>query len=101
MLTKLAILQEIIPQKTIINQRFCDLITRLLHFDPAQRLDVRGALAHPFFQLQMCVLPSSLRPDASHPDPDVLIPLQSAGMRVFISAVRSTTHPLYTSQPRC
>ncbi|CED82568.1 cmgc clk protein kinase [Phaffia rhodozyma] len=36
-----------------IAKPFCDLIKRLLHFDPKQRLDVRSALHHPFFSLQL------------------------------------------------
>jgi dual-specificity kinase len=45
--------QAIIPQQTVTGQRFCDLIRRLLHFDPDKRLDVRTALSHPFFQLHI------------------------------------------------
>lgn len=44
-------LDEIIPATDTINQHFQDLVAQLLHFDPAQRITVREALAHPFFDL--------------------------------------------------
>lgn len=46
-------LQQIIPPTNVIQSRFCNLIKQLLHFDPARRLDVKGALEHEFFSLQM------------------------------------------------
>ena len=45
--------QQIIPPINVEQSRFCNLIKQLLHFDPARRLDVRGALSHEFFSLQM------------------------------------------------
>jgi len=44
-------LQEIIPPKDSINIHFLDLVKRLLTFDPALRISVRDALAHPYFSL--------------------------------------------------
>ncbi|KAH9838369.1 CMGC/CLK protein kinase [Rhodofomes roseus] len=44
-------LQEIIPPKDSINVNFLDLVKRLLTFDPALRISVRDALAHPYFSL--------------------------------------------------
>lgn len=46
-------LEHIIPPENVEQSRFCNLIKQLLHFDPARRLDVRGALSHDFFKLQM------------------------------------------------
>ncbi|KAJ3520189.1 hypothetical protein NM688_g9198 [Phlebia brevispora] len=46
-------LQETIPPTDTINQRFLDLVRRLLTFDPAQRITVREALNHPYFSLQI------------------------------------------------
>ncbi|KAF8309916.1 kinase-like protein [Clavulina sp. PMI_390] len=42
-------LADIIPPADSINLQFQDLVRRLLAFDPAQRLTVRQALAHKFF----------------------------------------------------
>jgi dual-specificity kinase len=41
----------LIPPKDIINEHFLDLVQKLLAFDPAERLEVREALQHPYFQL--------------------------------------------------
>ncbi|KAL5485801.1 LKH1 [Sanghuangporus weigelae] len=46
-------LQEIIPPVDYINQQFCDLVSRLLAFDPAERITVRDALQHPYFTLHI------------------------------------------------
>jgi len=43
-------LQEIIPVADPINVQFQDLVRKLLHFDPAQRISVRQALQHKFFE---------------------------------------------------
>jgi dual-specificity kinase len=45
--------QEIVPPTDHVNRHFLDLVRRLLAFDPAQRLTVRDALAHPYFQLNV------------------------------------------------
>ncbi|KAI0360089.1 CMGC/CLK protein kinase [Trametes cingulata] len=46
-------LQEIIPATDTINRQFLDLVKKLLTFDPAQRITVKEALNHPYFQLQI------------------------------------------------
>jgi len=43
--------QEIITSTDIINKHFLDLVRKLLTFDPTQRITVREALNHPYFQL--------------------------------------------------
>lgn len=43
--------QEIITPTDIINKHFLDLVRKLLTFDPTQRVTVREALNHPYFQL--------------------------------------------------
>lgn len=45
--------QETIPPTDTINRNFVDLIKKLLAFDPAQRITVRDALAHPYFALTL------------------------------------------------
>ncbi|KAH9945287.1 CMGC/CLK protein kinase [Epithele typhae] len=44
-------LQEIITATDPINRSFLDLVKKLLTFDPAQRISVKEALAHPYFSL--------------------------------------------------
>ncbi|KIM52809.1 hypothetical protein SCLCIDRAFT_140361 [Scleroderma citrinum Foug A] len=46
-------LQDVIPHTDLINRQFADLVRRLLAFDPAQRITVRGALQHPYFSLSI------------------------------------------------
>ena len=45
--------QEIITPADIINKHFLDLVRKLLTFDPTQRITVREALGHPYFQLSI------------------------------------------------
>ena len=45
--------QEIIPPTDIVNKHFLDLVRKLLTFDPTQRITVREALNHPYFQLSI------------------------------------------------
>lgn len=42
--------QDIIHAADSINIQFQDLVRKLLHFDPAQRITVRQALQHKFFE---------------------------------------------------
>ncbi|TCD63570.1 dual specificity protein kinase kns1, partial [Steccherinum ochraceum] len=44
---------ELIPQTDGINKQFYDLVKRLLTFDPAMRITVKDALAHPYFSLRI------------------------------------------------
>ncbi|KDQ14812.1 hypothetical protein BOTBODRAFT_329994 [Botryobasidium botryosum FD-172 SS1] len=44
-------LGDIIKATDVVNVRFVDLVRRLLTFDPAERITVREALMHPFFDL--------------------------------------------------
>jgi dual-specificity kinase len=46
-------LSEIITSTDIINKHFLDLVRKLLTFDPTQRITVREALNHPYFQLSV------------------------------------------------
>jgi len=46
-------MQDVIPPTDLINRQFADLVRRLLAFDPAQRITVRGALQHPYFSLSI------------------------------------------------
>lgn len=43
--------QELIPPVDIVNEQFLDLVGRLLAFDPTERITVRDALQHPYFNL--------------------------------------------------
>jgi serine/threonine protein kinase len=45
--------QEIITPTDIINKHFLDLVRKLLAFDPTQRITVREALNHHYFQLSI------------------------------------------------
>lgn len=45
-------LAQIIPPTNSHNKLFLDLIERLLHFDPDQRLTVDKALEHPYLRVQ-------------------------------------------------
>lgn len=45
--------QEIIAPTDTINKHFLDLVRKLLTFDPTQRITVREALNHPYFQLSI------------------------------------------------
>ena len=45
--------QEIIPPTDVTNKQLLDLVRRLLTFDPAQRITVREALAHPYFSVRV------------------------------------------------
>jgi len=45
--------QEIIAPTDVINKHFVDLVRKLLTFDPTQRITVREALNHPYFQLSI------------------------------------------------
>ena len=51
--TPLHLRQEIIAPTDIINKHFLDLVRKLLTFDPTQRITVREALNHPYFQLSI------------------------------------------------
>ncbi|KAG2017868.1 CMGC/MAPK protein kinase [Coprinopsis cinerea AmutBmut pab1-1] len=44
-------LADVIPPYDHINRQFLNLVQKLLAFDPAQRITVREALAHPYFSL--------------------------------------------------
>jgi dual-specificity kinase len=46
-------IQDIIVPTDVINARFLDLVRKLLAFDPAERITVREALAHPYFDLSI------------------------------------------------
>lgn len=46
-------LQDIIMPSDTVNKHFLDLVRRLLTFDPAQRITVREALNHPYFQISV------------------------------------------------
>jgi dual-specificity kinase len=46
-------LTDIIPPTDMVNKQFADLVRRLLAFDPAQRITVKEALQHPYFQLEV------------------------------------------------
>ncbi|GJE85514.1 ual-specificity kinase family protein [Phanerochaete sordida] len=46
-------LQEIIPPTDATNRHFLDLVRRLLTFDPEERISVRDALNHPYFQMRV------------------------------------------------
>ena len=46
-------IQELIPARDTINTEFLDLVQKLLAFDSQQRMTVREALRHPFFQLSI------------------------------------------------
>lgn len=45
--------QEIIPPTDPVNRQFLDLVRKLLTFDPSQRITVREALGHPYFNMQI------------------------------------------------
>ena len=45
--------QDIITSSDMINRHFLDLVTKLLAWDPAQRITVREALGHPYFSLSI------------------------------------------------
>ena len=45
--------QETIVPTDNINRQFLDLVRRLLMFDPAQRMTVKDALAHPYFAIHI------------------------------------------------
>ena len=47
------LIQDVIPPTDIINRHFLNLVQRLLHFDPSQRITVREALNHPYFSLSI------------------------------------------------
>ncbi|KAF7330303.1 Dual specificity protein kinase lkh1 [Mycena venus] len=44
-------LSDVIPPHDLVNRHFLNLVQKLLAFDPAQRITVREALAHPYFTL--------------------------------------------------
>ncbi|TFK40262.1 CMGC/CLK protein kinase [Crucibulum laeve] len=46
-------LADVIPPHDAINRQFLNLVQKLLTFDPAQRITVRDALNHPYFQLSI------------------------------------------------
>ncbi|KAI5119835.1 hypothetical protein M0805_008401 [Coniferiporia weirii] len=46
-------LQDLMPPRDEVNRQFLDLVQRLLAFDPAQRMTVREALQHPYFDLSI------------------------------------------------
>ncbi|EJD49756.1 kinase-like protein [Auricularia subglabra TFB-10046 SS5] len=46
-------LQEVIPATDVPNRHFLDLVKKLLTFDPAQRITVREALAHPYLSTNL------------------------------------------------
>ncbi|KAI5825624.1 CMGC/CLK protein kinase [Schizophyllum commune Tattone D] len=46
-------LRDIITSSDMINRHFLDLVTKLLAWDPAQRITVREALSHPYFSLSI------------------------------------------------
>ena len=45
--------QEILSPSDVVNKHFLDLVRKLLTFDPTQRITVREALNHPYFQLSI------------------------------------------------
>ncbi|KAG8896229.1 dual specificity protein kinase kns1 [Tulasnella sp. 403] len=44
-------LEDIIKQSDVMNTRFLDLVTRLLAWEPRERITVRDALSHPYFDV--------------------------------------------------
>ncbi|KAF7327448.1 hypothetical protein MKEN_00322900 [Mycena kentingensis (nom. inval.)] len=44
-------LSDVIPPTDVVNRNFLNLVQKLLAFDPAQRITVREALNHPYFNL--------------------------------------------------
>ncbi|EJD06631.1 CMGC/CLK protein kinase [Fomitiporia mediterranea MF3/22] len=46
-------LRDIIPPIDIVNEHFLDLVARLLAFDPQDRISVRDALQHSYFNLNV------------------------------------------------
>nr|GAT61004.1 predicted protein [Mycena chlorophos] len=44
-------LSDVIPPNDVVNRHFLNLVQKLLAFDPAQRITVREALNHPYFNL--------------------------------------------------
>ncbi|KAF7976596.1 hypothetical protein HWV62_2252 [Athelia sp. TMB] len=46
-------LADVIPPQDIINKQFMHLVSRLLAFDPSQRITVKEALNHPYFSLSI------------------------------------------------
>ncbi|KAJ7056618.1 kinase-like domain-containing protein [Mycena amicta] len=42
---------DVIPPTDVVNRHFLNLVQKLLAFDPAQRITVREALNHPYFNL--------------------------------------------------
>lgn len=47
------VLQDIVSPTSIVNSRFLDLLTKLLTWDPHQRITVKEALRHPYFALKI------------------------------------------------
>ena len=45
--------KDILLSTDIVNKHFLDLVRKLLTFDPTQRITVREALNHPYFQLSI------------------------------------------------
>lgn len=50
--TSMKKLEDIVSATTIGNQRFLDLLSKLLKWDPAQRIRPEEALSHPFFNVK-------------------------------------------------
>ncbi|KAG0149539.1 hypothetical protein CROQUDRAFT_653620 [Cronartium quercuum f. sp. fusiforme G11] len=46
-------LEDIIPQTSIVNARFKDLLSKLLEWEPHKRITVREALKHSYFTLKI------------------------------------------------
>lgn len=44
-------LEDVIKQNDVVNTRFLDLVKKLLIWEPSERLTVREALTHPYFDL--------------------------------------------------
>ncbi|KAF7312109.1 hypothetical protein MIND_00223200 [Mycena indigotica] len=44
-------LSDVIPPTDVVNRNFLNLVQKLLAFDPGQRITVRDALNHPYFNL--------------------------------------------------